>query len=78
MDTNKGDKEKPEYRCRLEAKEIKKDRREDLFAAAPPLEAKKVLLSLFAGMPEMCLEFTDVVRAFTLELGEACTSGFTR
>ena len=27
------------------AKEIKKDKREDLFAATPPLEALKVLLS---------------------------------
>ena len=30
---------------RLVAKEIKADRRLDLFAAAPPLEAKKLLFS---------------------------------
>ncbi len=29
VDTNKGDEEKPEYRCRLVAKEIKNDKRED-------------------------------------------------
>ncbi len=64
VDVNKGGKEKPEYRCRMVAKEIKKDRREDLFAATPPLEAKNVLFSLSAGMPEACLDFADVVRAY--------------
>ncbi len=39
VDANKGDMEKLEFCCRLVAKEIKKDRREDLFAATPPLEA---------------------------------------
>ncbi len=56
---------KPEYRCRLVvAKEIEKDKREDLFAATPPLEAKKVLFSLFASLPGWCLDFIDVVRAY--------------
>ena len=64
VDTNKGDKERPEFRCRLVAKEIKKDKREDLFAATPPLEAKRVLFSLLASMPEMRLDFIDVVRAY--------------
>ncbi len=45
VDTSEGDEEKPEYRCRLPAKSIKSDRREDLLAATPPLEAKKMLLS---------------------------------
>ena len=40
---NKGDREHPEYRARLVAKEIKMDTRLDLFAATPPLEAKKFL-----------------------------------
>ena len=42
---NKGDEASPEYRSRLAAQEIKQDKREDLFAAAPPLEAKKLLFS---------------------------------
>ncbi len=46
------------------AKEIKRDKREDLFAATPPLEANKVLFSLFTSMPEICLDFIDVVRAY--------------
>ncbi len=63
MDTNKGDQERPDYRCRLVAKEIQNDEREDLFAAIPPLSAKKALSSYLASMPEMCLDFADVVRA---------------
>ncbi len=63
VDANKGDKERPEYRCRLVAKEVKRDRREDLFAATPPPEVKKVLFSSFASMPETCLDFIDLVRA---------------
>ena len=46
VDVNKGDDGKPEYRSRLVAKEIKTNKREDLFAATPPLEALKILLSL--------------------------------
>ena len=45
------------------AKEIKKDRREDLFAATPPLGAKKILFSLWASILGMFLDFGDVVRA---------------
>ena len=43
---NKGDAENPEYRSRLVAKEIKKDNRDDLFAATPPLEALKLLIGM--------------------------------
>ena len=41
----KGDDFEPEYRSRWVAQEVKTDRREDLFAATPPLEAIKLLLS---------------------------------
>ena len=46
VDINKGDEVNPEYRSRLVAKEIKNDKRDDLFAATPPLEAKKSLFSM--------------------------------
>ena len=46
LDINKGDEENKEYRSRLVAQEIKRDKRDDLFAATPPLEAKKMLFSL--------------------------------
>ena len=35
-----------DYRSRLVAKEIKTDKREDLFAATPALEATKLLFSM--------------------------------
>ena len=74
VDINKGDRDNPEYRSRLVAQEIKTDKREDLFAATPPLEAKKMLLSWAVtegigykrGMEKMGmkLDFIDVRRAY--------------
>ncbi len=55
--------ETPEYRCRLVAKEIKKDKREGLFAAMPQLESKKMLFSLWDSMPGARLGLGDVARA---------------
>ena len=56
------------------AKEIKRDKRDDLFAATPPLEAKKMLFSAAvtagvrhqAGSKEegMKIEFIDISRAY--------------
>ena len=74
VDVNKGDKVNPEYRSRLVAKEIKTDKRNDLFAATPPLEGKKLLFSLSVteGIGHdkrnrkggMKLDFIDIRRAF--------------
>ena len=51
VDLNKGSSEQPDVRCRLVARDFKpkgeKDR-EDLFAAMPPLEAKKLLFRMAA------------------------------
>ena len=47
VDHNKGDNDNPDVRCRLVGREFKgNDKREDLFAATPPLEAKKTLIVL--------------------------------
>jgi len=73
LDINKGDELRPEYRSRLVAQEIKLDNRQDLFAATPPLEAKKLLFSWattegigWSGIKEegMKLDFIDVSRAY--------------
>ena len=74
VDVNKGDRVHPEYRSRLVAQEINTGRREDLFAATPPLEAKKMLFSLAVtesigykkGKREqgMKIDFIDVRRAY--------------
>ena len=74
LDINKGDNVNHEYRSRLVAKEIKMDKRLDLFAATPPLEAKKLLFSTAVteglgyhfGDREsgMKIDFIDISRAF--------------
>merc|ERR1712240_1000759 len=74
VDVNKGDDGNPEYRSRLVAREINTSKREDLFAATPPIEAKKILFSLAVtegiGYQPGCknqgykLEFMDVRRAY--------------
>ena len=45
IDIDKGDKESPNYRSRLVAREINTSKRNNLFAAIPPLEALKLVLS---------------------------------
>ncbi len=49
--TDKGTKEKPNIRCRLVARDFKTkgSLKEDLFAAMPPLEAKKVIMTMCAA-----------------------------
>ena len=74
IDINKGDDECEQYKSRLVAKEIKFDKREDLFAPTPPLESIKMLLSLAvtegAGylkhqkLSGMKLDFIDVKNAY--------------
>ena len=69
VDVNKGDEAEPEYRSRLVAKEIKKSTDEDIFAATPPLEAKKVLFSMAVtgskkAVNPLKLLFLDVKRAY--------------
>ena len=75
VDVNKGTSEKPDVRCRLVARDFKpkgeKDR-EDLFAAMPPLEAKKLVFQKAVrengerrrrGQDGIKLMFVDVKKA---------------
>ena len=65
IDINKGDALNPKYRSRLVAREIKNDLRTDMFAATPPLDAMKMLLSLLASNNHgEKLMVNDVSRAF--------------
>ena len=74
VDTNKGDKVHPEIRPRLVAQEIKREKREYLFAATPPLEAKKWLFSFAVTegigyvrgrkLEGMRIDFIDARRAY--------------
>ena len=58
IDISKGDYAKPEYRSRLVAKEVIRSPSDEMFAATPPLEAKKMLFSMavteFAHNAEGC------------------------
>ncbi len=60
--TPTGDEEKPEYRCRLVAREIKEDKREDSFDAAVGSEEDAVLA--LGQRAWDALDFGDVVRAY--------------
>lgn len=56
IDINKGTEDEPVVRCRLVARDfkVKGERdREDLFAATPPLEAKKMLFRMARVMRRM-------------------------
>ena len=68
LDTNKGDEVNVNYRSRLVGRELKMDNRLDLFAATPPLETLKLLLSMCAkGQQErnpLRLAVIDIKRAY--------------
>ena len=67
VDVNKGDDKNPNYRSRLVAQELNKDKRPDLFAAMPPLEAKRLLYSMMMSTDEqegIVMDFIDVGRAY--------------
>ena len=70
VDINKGDSSNLIYRSRLVGREFKgHDHRDDLFAATPPLEAIRALISLAASQrglkgPIKKLSFIDVSKAY--------------
>ena len=65
IDINKGDDVAPNYRSRCVAKEIAFDKQEGLFAAPPPLEVMKLILSTLATANKgERLMVADVKRAF--------------
>ena len=64
VDINKGDTTDPNYRSRLVAKEFKTDERPEWYAATPPGECLKVLLSKMAAGKKRKLVYADVSRAY--------------
>ena len=78
IDTNKGDDDAPNVRCRLVAREIRKAGEDPIFAPTPPLESLRTIVSLaatdFLGMPRKNREpsspdriqvsFIDISRAY--------------
>ena len=68
VDISKGDQDDPEYISRRVAMEIKRKHDEDIFAATPPLDAKKLLFSLAVTgthktTKQLKLIFVDVKKA---------------
>ena len=67
IDHNKGDVTTPHYRARLVGREVAYDKRDDLYAATPPLESLKAILALCAsrqgGSRSSRVMALDVVRA---------------
>ena len=65
IDIDKGDAREPNYRFRLVATEINTYKRNDSFAAAPPLEAIKIMISMTATQNDgEIIMINDVSRAF--------------
>ena len=68
IDINKGDVDNPNYRRRLMAREINTHKRADIFAATPPLEALKIILSMTttSNKGELIM-INDASRAFSMQ-----------
>ena len=64
VDINKGDSKCPNYRSRLVAMEFKTDERPEWYAATPPSECLKILLSMLASDPRKKMLYADVSRAY--------------
>ena len=65
IDINKGDVSNPNYRSRLVAREINTHKRNDLFAATPPLEALKMIPAMTATANKgESIMINDISRAF--------------
>ena len=64
VDINKGDETSPNYRSRLVAKEFKTDVRPELYAATPPSECLRLMMSRMASTPGAQMMYADVSRAY--------------
>ena len=76
IDINNGGKSAPIYRSRLAAKHFADSNIEDLFAATPPVETLRAILSTIAtGKREQVLMIGGVSRAYFTQMSErTCTS----
>jgi hypothetical protein len=61
---NKGDAEHPEIRCRLVCQEVKTYNSEEFFAATPPIESLRLILSLAADDERRQVTLVDISRAY--------------
>ena len=64
IDINKGDEQHPNYRSRLVATEFKTDINPELYAATPPSECLRMLISMLASQDGAEMMYADVPRAY--------------
>ena len=64
IDINKGDVENPNYRSRLVAKEFRTEVNPELYAATPPSECLRMLISRMASREGAEMMYADVSRAY--------------
>ena len=64
IDTNKGDRTKPNYRSRLVAKEYRVEACPELFAATPPTECMRLLASKCSENKAYKMLYIDISRAY--------------
>ena len=64
IDTNKGDSTRPNYRSRLVAKEFKVKEQPELYAATPPTECMRLLISKAAEKKSNKMIYIDISRAY--------------
>ena len=64
IDTNKGDQAKPNYRSRLVAKEYKVNSQPELYAATPPTECMRLIISKAAEKKTNKIIYIDISRAY--------------
>ena len=69
VDIDKGDRDRPNFRSRLPAIHYGQEREDDLYAAAPPIESlRAVISSATTGAPGKVITGNDVSRAYMYAL----------
>ena len=64
VNSNKGDHEHPEIRCRLVAQEVKTYEADDFYAATPLTEALKLIISMAADDSRRQVTLVDISRVY--------------
>ena len=64
---NKGDSINPDVRCRLVCQEMKRYETDEFFAATPPIETMRLLVSMAAESEDLVMSLVDISRAYVLQ-----------
>ena len=61
---NKGDSTNPDARCRLVCQEMERYETDEFFAAIPPIETMRLLVSMAAESEDLVMSLVDISRAY--------------